>query len=246
MCARPVARAAWNDATAPRVKLPVVAARIAGLIAFSLLAAGPRAADAGDWEIILDRDGIVVSRRSVEGQDLPQLRAVAEVPGTPYEVLAVLLDVQQHVAWSPDCVESRIVQRLSQWRSRAYTRIHTPWPLADREVVVENDVFFIEPPSKLKVTFRSVAAPEVERRRHVIRMPRVSGFYAIEATGDGRSRVHYELDADPGGNLPDLFISLQSSRNPFRTLTGIRRQLERTRGQYDQQIERFPQAVPRG
>lgn len=222
------------------------AARIAGLIALALLAAGPRAADAGDWEVILDRDGIVVSRRSVDGNDLPQLRAVGEVPGTPYEVLAVLLDVQQYAAWSPDCVEARIVQRLSQWRSRAYTRIHTPWPLADREVVVENDVFFIEPSSKLKVTFQSVAAPEVKSRRRVIRMPRVAGFYSIEATGDGRSRVHYELDADPGGNLPALFISLQSSRNPFGTLTGIRRQLERTRGQYDQQIERYPQAMPHG
>lgn len=220
------------------------AARIAGLIVFSLLAAGPPATAASDWEIILDRDGIIVSRRSVEGQDLPQLRAVGEVPGTPYEVLAVLLDVQQYVAWSPDCAEARIVHRLSQWRSRAYTRIHTPWPLADREVVVENDVFFIDPPTKLKVTFQSVAAPEVESKRRVIRMPRVTGFYSIEATGDGLSRVHYELDADPGGNLPALFISMQSSRNPFRTLTGIRRQLERTRGQYDQQIERFPQALP--
>jgi hypothetical protein len=203
-------------------------------------------ANAGDWEVILDRDGIVVSRRSVEGQDLPQLRAVGEVLGTPYEVLAVLLDVQQYVAWSPDCAEARIVQRLSQWRSRAYTRIHTPWPLADREVVVENDVSFIEPLSRVKVTFRSVAAPEVESRRRVIRMPRVAGSYSIEATGDGRSRVHYELDADPGGHLPALFISLQSSRNPFGTLTGIRRQLERSRGQYEQQIERFPQATTRG
>ena len=213
------------------------------LTAISLASACLPAAGADEWEVILERDGIVVSRRSVEGQGLPQLRAVGEVPGTPFEVLAVLLDVPEHVAWRPDCVESRIVRRISHWRSRTYTRIRTPWPLADRDVVVENEVLFIDPPSEVKVTFQAVAAPEVERGRHVIRMPSVTGSYSIEATQDGRSRVHYELEADPGGSLPDWFVAIQSARNPLRTLAGLRQQLEKTRGRYDENIAEFPQGA---
>jgi hypothetical protein len=221
----------------------VGAARITWLTATLLAAACLQTAHADDWKVILEQDGIVVSRRSVAGQTLPQLRAVAEVSGTPYEVLAVLLDVPEHVAWRPDCAESRIVRRISHWKSLTYTRIDTPWPLADRDVVVEDEVLFVDPPSSVKVSFQAVAAPDVESGRHVIRMPRVAGSYSIEATQDSRSRVHYELEADIGGSVPDWFVAMQSARNPFRTLAGLRKQLERTRGRYDEEIALFPQGT---
>lgn len=217
------------------------AARTALLTAILLASACLQAAGADEWEVILERDGIVVSRRSVEGERLPRLRAVGEVPGTPYEVLAVLLDVPEHVAWRPDCAESRIVRRISHWKSLTYTRIRTPWPLADRDVVVEDEVLFLDPLSRVKVIFQAVAAPDVESGRHVIRMPSVTGSYSIEATQDGRSRVQYELKADPGGSVPDWLVAIQSTSNPFRTLAGLREQLERTRGRYDEEIANFPQ-----
>ena len=58
MWARPLARAAWNDLTIRPVRISVDAARIAALIILSLLAASARPADTGDWQVILDRDGI--------------------------------------------------------------------------------------------------------------------------------------------------------------------------------------------
>lgn len=216
------------------------AVHVAALIGVVLVSALPGLARASDWEMIAEREGIVVSRRPVEGRGLPQLRSVGEVLGTPYEVLAILLDVPAHVDWRPDCVESKTVRRVDTWRSIIYTRTDAPWPVSDREVVVENEVIFIDPPSKVKVTFRAVTAPDVERTRGTVRMKMATGFYAIEAIDDARALVHYEVDADPGGSLPDWLVSMQSTRNPFETLAGLRSRLEETRGQYRAQIARFP------
>ena len=176
----------------------------------------------------------------MEGRSFPQLRAMGEVPGTPYEVLAILLDVPAHVAWRPDCVESRTVRGIDAWRSIIYSRTDVPWPIADREVVVENEVTFIDSPTKLKVTFRAVSATDVEHRRGAVRMKAATGLYAIDAIDATRSHVHYEVDADPGGTLPDRLVSMQSTRNPFGTPAGLRRRLVETRGQYDAQIAAFP------
>lgn len=217
---------------------------VAALIAVVLVGASPGLARASDWEVIAEGDGIVVSRRLVEGRDFPQLRSVGEVPGTPYEVLAILLDVPAQVDWRPDCVESKTVRKIDTWRSIVYTRTDAPWPVSDREVVVENEVIFTDPPSKVKVTFAAVTAPDVERRRGTVRMKMATGFYAIEAIDDARSLVHYEVDADPGGSLPDWLVSMQSTRNPLETLAGLRKRLEETRGQYGAQIARFPLTPP--
>lgn len=205
-----------------------------------LLAAWPVAAQSVTWEVIDERDGIVVSRRAVENRAFPRLRAVGEVRGTPYEILAVLLDVPAHVAWLPDCLASNILRRLGPWRYLIYTRTDAPWPVADREAVIENEVIFLEPPSRVKVKFDAISAPEVTRARGTVRMKALGGFYAIEAIDDERSLVHYELDADPAGSLPAWLITMQSTRNPLQTLVGLRRRVHETRGQYQAQIDRFP------
>ena len=213
---------------------------VAALIGIALLGTLPRGAHAGDWEVIASSDGIVVSRRAVAGRAFPELRAVGEVAGTPYEVLAVLIDVPAYVEWLPDCVESKSVRTIDAWRSIIYTRTDVPWPIADREVVVDNVVSFIDPPSKVTMAFAAVPAPDVRRGRGTVRMEHAAGFYAIEAIDGGHSRVQYEIDADPGGTLPDWLIRLQSTHNPFETIAGLRRRLEETRGRYDDAIARFP------
>lgn len=93
------------------------AVHVAALIGVVLLGASPGLARASDWEVIAERQGIVVSRRPAEGRGLPQLRSAGEVPGTPYEVLAILLDVPAQVDWRPDCVESKIVRKTDTWRT---------------------------------------------------------------------------------------------------------------------------------
>jgi hypothetical protein len=214
------------------------ALRAFALVAISIAGAWP--VQAADWQVIAERDGIVVSRRPVAGRAFPQLRAVAEVSGTPYEILAVLLDVPAHARWLPDCIESRTLRRLDAWRYVIYTRTDAPWPVSDREAVIENEVIFLEPPSKLKVTFEALQAPEIARARGTVRMKTVSGYYLIEAIDDRRSLVQYELDADPAGALPAWLVTYQSTRNPLQTLAGLRSRLQATRGQYRAQIAKFP------
>jgi hypothetical protein len=210
------------------------------MLALMLLAAWPSASQSGTWEVIEERDGIVVSRRPVQDRAFPKLRAVGEVRGTPYEILAVLVDVPAHVGWLPDCRVSKTLRRLGPWRYVIYTRTDAPWPVADREAVIENEVIFLDPPTKVKVKFDAISAPDVARARGTVRMKSLSGFYSIEAIDDERSLVHYELDADPAGTLPAWLITMQSTRNPLQTLAGLRRRLHETRGQYEAQIDRFP------
>ena len=218
--------------------------KVGALLAVLLTGLPQDPARAGDWEVITEREGIVVSRRSAPGRGFPELRAVGEVPGTPYEVLAILVDVPGYAKWLPDCLEAKTVRKIDEWRSFIYTRTDVPWPVPDRDVVVDNQVIFTEPPFKVSIAFSAVKAPDVGRRQGVVRMSKATGFYAVEAIDESRSLVHYQVDADPGGILPDWLISMQSTRNPFETLAGLRRRLVETRGQYREQIGEFPAGKP--
>lgn len=227
-----------NDVRSGRTVSAAGVLRVLALLALGFAMSFP--SHSADWEVIAERDGVVVSRRPVAGRAFPQLRAVGEVPGTPYEILAVLLDVPAHAKWLPDCIESRTIRRLDAWRYIIYTRTDAPWPVSDREAVIENEVIFLEPPLKLKVSFEALAAPEVAHARGTVRMKTVNGYYLIEAIDDSRSLVQYELDADPAGTLPAWLVTYQSTRNPLQTLFGLRKRLKATRGQYGAWIAKFP------
>lgn len=223
-----------------RVKDRVTTLRIAALCLGLLAGFLPAASRAADWEVIAERDGIVASRRMVEGRQLPQLRAQGDVEGTPQEVLAVLLDVPGYRQWVPDCAEATTLRQTGAWRSLIYTRTDLPWPVLDREAVIEQQVIFVRAPALLKVVFQAVAAPDIARARGTIRTNFAEGSYTIEALDGNRSRVTYLVDADPGGAIPAWLIRMQSRRNPLETLAGLRQRLQETRGQYGEQIARFP------
>ena len=210
----------------------------AGLLVSTILAAD----DTENWEVIREKDGITVSRFAVEGRGFPILRAVGDVAGTPYEVLAILRDVQAHVHWRPDCVEARTISDIDAAHSIVYTRTNAPWPVSDRDVVLANEITFIDPPHQVRIDFSAVSDTDVPPRQGMVRMPRLQGYYLLESIDGNRSRVTYRLDVDPGGKLPDWLIRKQSVRNPFETIAGLRKRLEQTRGQYEAVIEGFPAA----
>lgn len=205
---------------------PRIAALCLGFLAGSLPATGR----AGDWEIVAETVGIVVSQRMVEGRRYPQLRAQGEVRGTADEILAVLLDVPAYRQWVPDCAEATTLRRTGAWRRLIYTRTELPWPILDREAIIDQEVFFVRASTLVKVEFRAVPAPEVPRAGGTIRTNFAEGVYTIEALDADRSRVTYQVEADPGGAVPGWLVRMQSRRNPLETLAGLRRRLEEVRG----------------
>jgi len=220
------------------VTTPRIAALCLGLLAGSLPAAG----HAADWTVVAETDGIVVSQRMVDGRRFPQLRAQAEVRGTPDEILAVLLDVPAYRQWVPDCAEATVLRRTGAWRRLIYTRTKLPWPVLDREAIIDQEVFFVRASTLVKVFFQAVPAPEVPRAAGTVRTDFAEGSYTIEALDADRSRVTYLVEADPGGAVPDWLVRMQSRRNPLGTLSGLRRRLEQIRSrQAAQQADGSPQ-----
>src|SRR5262245_5673793 len=108
---------------------------LCGLVSLTLLAfALPARAD---WTVVANDQGVEVSQQPVEGRGMPMFRGSGEIAGTPQEILDVLQDVDGHPQWMPDCSEARVV-RQDQQTLTVYRRSAAPWPVSDRDVVVQS------------------------------------------------------------------------------------------------------------
>ena len=171
-----------------------------------------------------EQDGVRVSARPVEGRALPLLRAETLLEADPYRVMAVIQDVARHSEWIDSCVEATLLERQSERVSLIYTRLEVPWPLADRDAVLRTEFQVVQPGRELLASFALSDRLAAPARAETRPMERLAGRWWLVEVEPGRTRVVYELDADPGG-LPGWLVQRAIREMPLLTLLNLRRQV---------------------
>jgi hypothetical protein len=215
------------------------------MLALGMLAAGlASAADDEPWREVLDKDGIRVSQRLSSGRSMPEFRSVAEIPASRWHVLAVVVDVPNQPRWMHRLSEASVLHAEAPFSAIFYLRMDLPWPISDRDVVVESDTGF--PGEDVSLT-RFARTTHADRKpvEGVVRMPRLRGHYRLTALAPERTRVEYQVDADPGGNLPRWLVTRISRDDPWYTLKDLRERVAATRGEYTDFVRRWdPSRAP--
>ncbi len=199
-----------------------------------------------DWEEVDREAGIVVHQRAVPGRDLPTFRGAGVIEGSIWEVMAVIADSSRRCEWLHRCVGARDIERLGEFSRVIYSRTDAPWPVDDRDVVLKTRLRQVEPGKRVSATFRAISHPAQPPVSGVVRMPYVKGRYELTAEGPGRTRVVYQVDADPGGWLPTWLAKRATRDLPMKTLHNLRAQVRRTRGQYESQVEAWKKQAAGG
>ena len=209
---------------------------LSALVLLPCLAGPARGQD--DWTLVTEEDGVEVSQRPVPGRSLPVLRGIGVVEANLFEVLAVIRDVERLNEWVHTCIESRLLGIEGDAVAYAYTRSDAPWPVSDRDVVVRSETLVLEAGAEVHIRFRSVEHDSQGEVDGVVRMPRLRGHYRLRVTEAGRTRVEYQVDADPGGRLPTWLVRRTARDIPLRTIVNLRKQVARTRGEYADFVRR--------
>lgn len=187
-------------------------------------------AASGDWTLMYERDGFkAYERRGTP----PSYRAEGSLNVDLAEVAAVLVDIPREKEWVSHLSESRLLEGDPLSHTIVYSRYHLPWPVKDRDAVIENVVEERPKQGEVRVRFHTVCAPAAPEHSECIRVPLCDGEFYLVDTGRGSIRVTYTVRLDPGGWLPAWLVRHFVRDAPAETLRGFKAQVLRTRGQYD-------------
>ncbi|MFT3772499.1 MAG: START domain-containing protein [Minicystis sp.] len=209
--------------------------------AFTLALSLPPAVAVADdgWVQDADEKGVVVTTKTEAGRSLPIFRGVSTIDAGLFEILAVLDDIGRFTEWMADCKAARVVKQVSEMERYEYNHIGAPWPVADRDTVIRSWVDGSVAKRDVWARFQSVSMPEAPPVKGIVRMPRLAGYYHLEVIDAGHTKVTYQVDADPGGLLPDWLVKLTSRKLPIETLVGLRKQVAKTRGKYEAFLKKY-------
>jgi hypothetical protein len=203
-----------------RVMLVLAAIGVLFVTPLSVLGSGP------NWEPVEDDDGIKVWSLQIPGQDLPGFRGITVINASIDDILKEMYDIPQHTEWMYRCRDARLLKQYTESHGILYNRVRAPWPIKDRDMVLDVDYRFTPQHNALTIRFKNTHESEVPVPFWTVRIPRIEGFYRLWTEESGKTNVLYQVEVDIGGNVPDFSARRYAKKLPFVTLQKLRERVE--------------------
>ena len=180
---------------------------------------GPSSAETS-WKKVKEVEGITVYTRPVEGSDLDEFMGQTLIDA-PVEVLNdILEDVPALTRWMYNCKTSYVIERTGKDRAIVYNETFAPWPVENRDVVVESNTR--REANRVIRSFRAVSHAKMPPKKGVVRITDMDGAWVFESRGE-KTFVTYRVRSHPGGSIPPSIANWTSIKLPVDTLQGLRR-----------------------
>ncbi|MDF1630067.1 MAG: hypothetical protein P1U78_09765 [Alcanivoracaceae bacterium] len=218
---------------------------LAGMLLASCLgwAEQPDIADGpeSEWKLVTDKHGVQVYWLNREESRLKTFRGVTRITETDeYSIAAIFDDYEAFPRWLH--FSDRVVEVGRDSPVHRYMRIttHLPWPLKNRDAVVEARMVQVltedEESFTIHVTNQPTMLPEDE---DYIRVPKMEAVLKLSRLGNDEVEVMFQVVSDPGGYVPAWAINLLARDIPLFTLQKLARMMRRDeyRQQYLDYVE---------
>jgi hypothetical protein len=188
-----------------------------------------------DWEFLYEHDGIKVHRLNTP---LPTFKAEGRLQANLYELLAIMADVERRIEWVANLSEIKIIEGDPESKVYVYNRFDLPWPASDRDSIIEGTTRIDYQNQEVEVSFVGVTHSTRPEIPGVVRITNLQGSTKIKYVDDTQVDVVQQATIDSGGNIPHWVAKIFAEDQPINTIKAMKKQLEKTKGQYADFIAR--------
>jgi START domain-containing protein len=177
----------------------------------------------GKWELKKDDHGIQVYTRKAATGSLKELRVLCELDATKEQLISTLLDIPNYTKWVFSNKKSTIIKTINPLDIVYYTQTHLPWPLKDRDLVIE--LIINSTPEVLNVQAKST--PDfLSKNDNFIRVPYSLGLWKVTDAPNNKIKVDYTFSVDPGGSIPVWLVNAMMATGPYNSFVKLREVLK--------------------
>jgi hypothetical protein len=179
-----------------------------------------------NWELKNEKSGIKVYTRAVTDSKFKAIKVDCELKASLSQIVKVLLDIKNGPEWLYHTKSCTLIKQVSPDELYYYSEINIPWPVQNRDFVAHLKVR--QNPDTKVVTVDGPAVPGfVPLKNGIVRVRSSKGLWVITPLTNGRIRVVYTLQLDPGGNLPAWLVNLFAAEGPLKSFEGLLLQLKK-------------------
>lgn len=182
-----------------------------------------------EWRLVSDRKGIKVYMRHSDESRLKTFRGVVRIPlEDEFAMVALLNDYDTIPRWLHFVDGAEEITRDGPLNRVLRFTTHLPWPLSNREAVLE--AFVVERMDEKEesvMVYMENRPDRIPANPDYIRFPEMDALFGAVRHGDGEVEVIYQVVLDPGGYIPAWLANVLMRDAPYYTLDRLRRIIRR-------------------
>ena len=176
----------------------------------------------GRWELRKNENGIAVYTRKAAAGNLKELRVLCELDATKADLINTLLDISDYSSWVYSNKKSVILKTESPQRIIYYTQSHLPWPIKDRDLIIELSI----DPSPDLLSIRAKSIPDfLPGDKDYVRVPYSLALWKVTQVTEGKLKVDYTFSVDPGGSIPAWLVNATLTIGPYNSFVKLKQKL---------------------
>jgi len=185
----------------------------------------PGLAQASEWRLISEQDGISSFLRPVENEPIQAARGVMTVDLPACLLISFYVDPKLAITWVDMLSEYQIID-LGERHSLVWQKYDMPWPVTDRDFLLDVTV---EQPDEKTIVVKLVSTedprfPPPADGDSVVRGRMSPSSWSFTRLSDTQTAVDMVGHVDPSGAFPAWLTNLIQQTFPYNTLSAFVRE----------------------
>jgi hypothetical protein len=178
-----------------------------------------------DWQLRKEENGIKVYTKEREETQIYMYKVITEVKGTPEEVFNQAVDFRENLKYMELVDSLAFLDHKKGQRYINYMRFDMPWPVTNREMVM--DMHVRKNANTIYLESNELSG-YIEKNKGLVQIEDFHEEWEIRpANTPGKTKIQVTGWVNPGGKIPTWIVNLFSVRTPYRFISGIRYELEK-------------------
>jgi hypothetical protein len=180
-----------------------------------------------NWELRRNENGISIYSRRLD--KIVELHLLTEFNTTTDNLIAKLMDIPNYVNWVYGNKRTGIIKKINEHDIIYFTEAHLPWPIADRDLVVELTVTPATATTPLTIIAKSIQGI-LPPKPHFIRIPYSVATWRVTPISSNKLKIDYTFNLDPGGSIPSWLVNMTIATGPYKSFLKLEDLLKASNG----------------
>jgi hypothetical protein len=183
-----------------------------------------------EWTLKKDKDGIKVYTGKLIDSKFNAIKVSCNLNGNLFSLASILLQPNLQPEWVTATKTSKLLKQLAPNHIYYYNIATIPWPLANRDMVIDLKVVQDSVTKKMTVTANTIenVLPAV---KGLERIPYTHATWEVTPIGPNQIHVEYFLKINPGGGVPPWIVNMFIAKAPFESFANLTRIIQEKRFQ---------------
>lgn len=178
------------------------------------------------WTFEKEEYSVKAYTRPKLGEDIREFRTDCEINATISSIVSVLKDSKVSHEWVKDVEKVELIGKMTDKEWDTHTFVDLPWPISNRDITTKSKLTLLASTNQVRIDISSISN-KVPVNEDYVRMTNTSGHWLFTRLDSAKTRVEYEMFADPSGAIPSSVINPFIIDGPINNMVELRKIVKR-------------------